>query len=603
MKIRGRKTHKVDFSEINSIQFAVHLSIKEKVVIIDNVRLLESPDRDPNYLTGIIDKFGQNATMDFPLKVYSEKELENIAKKELKALAVSQAMPDRGRYNGWANGPKLKATGYFRAEKYNGKWALVDPEGYLFFSTGIANVRMANTTSFTGIDYKNEKVRKTDPNDVTPEDSKGIVKLTPQITNTAYKAHPQRRAMFIELPAYDSPLANHYSYRRESHFGPIEHGETFSFYQANLERRYGEAYPGSYLSKWRDVTLDRMLDWGFTSFGNWVAPDFYHSKRMPYFANGWIIGDFKKVSSGNDVWAPMPDPFDPVFAQRARATVETIAEEVLNSPWCIGVFIDNEKSWGREGTVQQQYGIVLNALTNKANNSPLKNHFVKLLKKQYSTISNLNKAWRTSIESWEALAIGLDFRKKKNFSDAMVQDFSMLLEAYATKYFKTVHDLLEELMPNHMYLGCRLTSWGMTPEIRKSAMKYVDVFSYNYYRESLGKKFWSFLEAMDKPSIIGEYHMGALDAGSFHPGLIHATDQKDRARMWKAYTESVIDNPYFVGVHYFQYTDSPITGRAYDGENYNIGFVNNQDIPYPEMVKAAKEVNKNLYNRRFGPDQ
>jgi len=37
--------------------------------------------------------------------------------------------------------------------------------------------------------------------------------------------------------------------------------------------------------------------------------------------------------------------------------------------------------------------------------------------------------------------------------------------------------------------------------------------------------------------------------------------------------ESVIDNPYFIGTHWFQYIDSPMTGRAYDGENDNVGVV------------------------------
>jgi len=44
---------------------------------------------------------------------------------------------DRDVYGGWSAGPKLEATGYFRAEKYNGKWWLVDPEGRLFWLTAL----------------------------------------------------------------------------------------------------------------------------------------------------------------------------------------------------------------------------------------------------------------------------------------------------------------------------------------------------------------------------------------------------------------------------------------------------------------------------------
>jgi agarase len=63
---------------------------------------------------------------------------------------------------------------------------------------------------------------------------------------------------------------------------------------------------------------------------------------------------------------------------------------------------------------------------------------------------------------------------------------------------------------------------------------------------------------------------------------------------------SVTEHPNFVGVHWFQYIDQPLAGRAYDGQNANIGFVNVADMPYPEMVNAAKEVNLKLYSKRIG---
>ena len=106
---------------------------------------------------------------------------------------------------------------------------------------------------------------------------------------------------------------------------------------------------------------------------------FYQLNKFPYFANGWIIGDFKKVSSGADYWSPLPDPFDPVFKERAQATISVIAQEVKNNPWCIGVFIDNEKSWGRTGSVESQYGIVIHTLARDKSESPTKAKFVQLM--------------------------------------------------------------------------------------------------------------------------------------------------------------------------------------------------------------------------------
>jgi len=139
----------------------------------------------------------------------------------------------------------------------------------------------------------------------------------------------------------------------------------------------------------------------------------------------------------------------------------------------------------------------------------------------------------------------------------------------------------------------------MTPEIRAAAAAHVDVMSYNYYREGLNEDFWAFLSDINMPSIIGEFHNGALDSGLLNPGLIHTQSQQERGTKYKKYMNSVIDNPYFVGAHWFQYIDSPLTGRAYDGENYNVGFVNVADIPYKPLVDAAKSMNKSLYERRY----
>ncbi len=599
MIIRGLK-QPVDYSTITAIHIKVSHPIADKEIILDNIRLVESPEKDDNYLVNIIDKYGQSAKNSFEGKISSDEQLKNLAEEELNTLAKEGRMSGRSRFGGWAEGPQLEATGFFRTEKINGKWAMVDPDGYLFFSHGIANVRMANTTTFTGVDFKNDTVRYRDPEDVTPEDSRGMVALSDEVTSTAYIAYPERNKMFEGLPAYDDPLANNYSYRREQHIGPFAHGETYSHYQANLERRYGEPTPNAHRKKWEDVTLDRFLNWGFTSFGNWAAYEFYHKNRMPYFANGWIIGNFKTVRSGFDYWGPMPDVFDPEFERRARVTVNVIAEEVKGNPWCIGVFVDNEKSWGNPGTINGQYGIVLHALNLKANESPIKNEFIRRLKNKYASIKDLNEAWETNIESWTLLAEGVNYINKESFSDKMVEDLSDMLEAYATKYFQVVHDALEEVLPNHLYLGCRFASWGMSEEVRNAAIKYVDIFSYNYYEEAIGTKYWKFLEDIDRPSIIGEFHMGTLASGLFNPGVVYSSDHEDRARMYKKYMETVIDNPYFVGAHWFQYIDSPTSGRAHDGENYNVGFVRITDVPYQSMVKTAKEINSGMYQRRFG---
>ena len=584
---------------VSELAFFVRGNLTEKTVIIDNIRLRRNPEYDLSYLEGFVDAFGQNAKVDYPIKVHSDEELRQAAEQELAELAASGPMPDRSRWGGWKDGPRFEGTGFFRTQKVDDKWWLVDPDGYLFFSHGPANVRMANLTTITGIDFRDESVRYIDPEELTPEDSIGIVYVSEQVRESRYVASEIRHNMFTWLPEYGDPLADHYSYRRSVLMGAIPSGETFSFYRANLERRYGETEPGSYIRKWEEVTLARMNNWGFTSFGNWVDPAFYPNQKVPYFANGWIIGDFKTLTSKHDVWSPMPDFFDPEFVRRADITIKRIADEIQGSPWCVVVFVDNEKSWGqREGTIEQRYGVIVDGLSRDAADSPAKAAFTERLEARYVDIAALNTAWETDFASWEEFAAGA---APDEFNDAATADLSYLLEVLSEEYFRVVHSTLEKYLPDHLYMGARMANWGMPDETIMASVKYSDVLSFNIYEEGIEPQEWAFLRDIDLPVVVGEWHIGATrETGLFHPGLVMADDQADRASMYRAYMDSLLEHPNFVGAHWFQYIDSPITGRAYDGENYNVGFVSVTDIPYPEMVAAIKDFNSTVYPRRFG---
>ena len=131
-----------------------------------------------------------------------------------------------------------------------------------------------------------------------------------------------------------------------------------------------------------------------------------------------------------------------------------------------------------------------------------------------------------------------------------------------------------------------------------AAAELCEVLSFNIYAPKLDHGAYSFLLPLDKPVIIGEFHCGALDRGMFHTGLVAAPNQRERARMYETYVNSVLDHPLFVGCHWFQYMDQPLTGRTLDGENYNIGFVTITDTPYPEMVAAARKTHSAMYRRR-----
>lgn len=65
------------------------------------------------------------------------------------------------------------------------------------------------------------------------------------------------------------------------------------------------------------------------------------------------------------------------------------------------------------------------------------------------------------------------------------------------------------------------------------------------------------------------------------------------------YVLGAVRHPQFVGTHWFQWKDEPTTGRVYDEENYQIGFVDIADTPYRETIEASREVGRRLYRDRL----
>ncbi|GLR71160.1 beta-galactosidase [Agaribacter marinus] len=562
----GKKN--LDTKAITQVELSVQYSLFDKEITIDNIRLRQNPPKNEDFLANTVDQFGQNATVDFADKVHSQEEL--IAQKKTEqAELTGELFSDRSKFGGWKNGEKQEATGYFRTGKVGDKWAFIDPEGYPYFATGLDIIRLGDAATMTGYDYD-------EPND----------------RSTRHVELQSRVDMFEWLPPLDGDLGQHYSYAGYTHSGALLKGESFNFQRANLQRKYGNNYE----NMWLDTTVRRMMNWGFTSLGNWTSPKLYDNNKVPYFANGWITGDYKTVSSGQDFWGALPDVFDPVFAASADATVQRVAQEVQDNPWCVGVFIDNEKSFGRSETRASKLGIILTTLPKNGAEVPTKAHFTQMMKAKYKTIEALNKAWDKDIASWEAFDAGIDSTMT---TEALDKDYGDMLYAFANQYFRIVNEAMEKHMPNHLYLGARFPVWGMPEEVVEASSKHVDVISFNVYKEGIIPRQWAFLQDLDMPAIIGEFHMGAMDNRMFHPGIIMASDQDDRAKMFKDYMYSVIDNPNYIGAHYFQYADGPLTGRVYDGENYNIGFISVTDTPYAEMVNAAKEMNTELYQRRF----
>lgn len=536
---------RVNERHVTAFQLDLDRPPAARTLILDNVRLLP-----PVSYEGIVDAFGQYTRDDWPGKLKEEGEFARRRAEEEAQIQATPALPDRDEYGGWASGPQVPTTGFFGTVKREGKWWLVTPSGHLFLSLGVDTIALSEGPTMV----------------------------------------EGRENMFTWLPTARDPLAKHFGYTAEVLYGPIKKGRTFNFYTANLERKYGPEW----LARSRAFALDRLRAWGFNTIANWSDPALYELKRVPYTATIDISGDYARVASGQDYWGKMHDPFDPRFAAAVEKNLRDTVQRYRDDPWCLGYFIDNEISWGSAGSERGHYGLAYGTL-DETKDSPAKKAFVEQLKLHYGQVKRLNKAWLTEFSSWETL-LDQPYKPQGELTPQMREDFASFLKKFAQQYFTVIRGTLKKFDPNHLYLGCRF-AWR-TPEAVAASAEYCDVVSFNIYRSHVDAKEWEFTNALNKPVIIGEFHFGALDRGMFHTGLVSTANQKARAEMYRDYLHSVVDHPAFVGCAWFEYVDEPLTGRTYDGENYNIGFVTITDTPYPEMVEAAKVVHAEVYTRR-----
>jgi len=485
-----------------------------------------------------VDEFGQYMHRDWPGKVKNKVQLKASSEKEMKDLQANPQPGNWDKYGGWATGPKLEATGFFRAEKYKGKWWLVDPEGHLFWSTGIDCIGSWGSTPTT-----------------------------------------DREGYFNWLPGEDSEFAQFYGKGTRAHAGyykKLARHKTFNFSSANLYRKYGKG--------WENINAElihkRLRSWGINTIGNWSDYHLFAIKKTPYTTS--LAARSKPIQSGIGYSGSFPDPFDDSLRKGIVNSLKGMGDAV-NDPWCIGYFVSNELGWGNNTALS------LATLTSPAD-QPAKMAFVDVLKKRYRTIKKLNKQWHTKHESWESLLQCTDAPEEMYAKKDLVKFYIMTAE----KYFKTIGDAIKEVAPNKLYLGCRFA--GVNETAALAAAKYCDVASYNIYYYDVSS--WQIKKGVDKPVIIGEFHFGARDRGLFDEGLRFTDDQQGRADCYEHYIKSALKNPLLVGAHWFEYRDQCATGR-FDGENYQIGFVDVCDQPYKEMIGASRRVGEELYEYRM----
>jgi len=483
-----------------------------------------------------IDPFGQYKHADWPGKLHDESAFAERRREEETALAAAPRLTGRDRFGGWADGPRREATGWFRTEKVDGKWWLVTPEGTLFFSIGVNCVRPGDATFITG-----------------------------------------RDGWFAWLPEKDGPFAaclgrtSGVHSRAEAINGT---GDTLNHFMANLIRAYGE----DWAVRSRERALARLRAWGWNTVGNWSDGGILAESPIPFTVCGGSARP-RAIAGSTGYWGKMTDVFDPAFAPQTREALRSLAERYRDNPLVIGYFVDNEMSWA---------GIARGALASPPD-QPARAAFLEDLRAKYATVEQLNAAWETDAADWDSL------QPPRAPNDACKTDFDAFEYRFARTYFDAVAGALRAFAPHQLYLGCRFTPAYCPPAALRACAETADVVSINAYVPEIDAHKY---RDLGKPLLIGEFHFGALDRGMFHAGLQATDNQGARAAAYVRYVESVARHPMFVGCHWFQYFDQPVTGRSLDGENFNIGLVSIADAHYPELIDAARALHERVYTLR-----
>jgi hypothetical protein len=352
-----------------------------------------------------------------------------------------------------------------------------------------------------------------------------------------------------------------------------------NYLAANFIRTFG---PDGWREKWAAIALSELRRMRFNTVGNWSEWEFATREKFPYVRPM----EFKPAHVKH-IYRDFPDVFHPEFALDATEYAG-ILKETVNDPALIGYFMMNEPQWGFSKELPA-VGMMFNTPdceTRKALSQFLKDH--------YKTDQALSNSWGLQT-TFDAISSGI---WESSFSETALHDLESFSSLMADKYFTTLSEACRKVDPNHLNLGIRYA--GVPPEWVAKGMKAFDVFSINSYTEKVSKDVTERINNMlGMPTIIGEWHFGALDVGLPFSGIGHLKNQSDRAKAYRIYFEDAAANPNCVGVHWFTLYDESAIGRE-DGEAYNIGFLDVCNRPYSELNQAAIKSHERMYDLTNG---
>ena len=455
-------------TSVDSLGFLMQEPAGFPVVEIRNIRLTMMAEDSILYPVPLVDQFGQWIPADWPGKAKTLEELKAAWDEEEKSLSTDNF--NLSRYGGFLDA-RVEATGFFRVEKMDSRWWFVDPEGYLFFSTGSTGIGPGG--SFSRVEG--------------------------------------REYLFEALPPEELT-------RSDSRIGRA------SFYSWNLYRRFG----ADWYEKWMDHTVRRMDDWGFNTIANWSDATLGRSQRKPYVATlrGW---GFDAMTMG------MPDVYAPEYAAMVDAAAEQQCAPLKDDPYLLGYFVGNEPPWpGREQELVNvilegeatPMQAALKEYLNEGDTPERRRAFV------YDTYIKFIRLVNDAIKKYDPNHLNLGLRFGGNPPDDLIRAsaavgfdvFSLNIYGYSAyeERLKRIDDITGlPIIIGEFHFG--VPERGLAPGLAQTRSQEERGAAYRYYVEN----------AAAHPSLVGTHWFqwwdqpptGRFDGENYNIGLVDVTDR------------------------------------------------------------------------------
>ena len=313
------------------------------------------------------------------------------------------------------------------------------------------------------------------------------------------------------------------------------------------------------MQDWGASAVQRLKGLNFNTLGSWSDSRSF-AYDLPFAVFLYVnVSDQHRLA----------DVFDPGFETRAEETLKKNCRYMRNAEYLVGYFIDNELPWyGDVGWYTGHVTTLADVYAGLPSGSPGRKALDDFLRSRNRSINDINDDDR--------------------------EDFAGIV---ADRYYSVMTAAIRRNDPNHLILGSRFAN-NAPKRVIEACGKYCDVISINYYAKDkkLKKAVFDNLYFLGrKPVMVTEFSYRAMENASGDKNTTGADvtvkTQEDRADGFRKYVEQLMDFPYVVGYHWFEYIDESPQGRSFDGEDSNYGIYDIHDNIYSILASTMAEVN------------